>query len=367
MRRKVLVGVIAVVVLLAVSVGLTLVDRRSGTPLDPRNSGRDGSRAVAEVLRDRGVDVRTVSSPQDAADAVGGHDTTLLVSLPLLMSTERLQDLLAEHSDVARFVLVAPTTDQLKAVTGADVTLARTGSADADAGCSLEWARGLRAPASAAYGGVPNSARTCFASARGVSAFEMPARAGRPPVLVLGTQDALTNEHADEGDNAAIALRALGGSERLVWYSGGYDAKAPTAPPVAPAWFVPTLWLLLGAVVVLMVWRGRRLGRLVHEPLPVVVHADETTRARGQLYRRAHDPQAVVHTLRNGSRTRLRAQLGLGPGSGDDALVEAVARATGRPDPEVAELLLDTGGEPSERTLPEFARALTTLERQARS
>ena len=38
-----------------------------------------------------------------------------------------------------------------------------------------------------------------------------------------------------------------------------------------------------------MLWRGRRLGPLVVEPLPVVVKAVESTQGRGRLYRRVRD------------------------------------------------------------------------------
>ena len=47
--------------------------------------------------------------------------------------------------------------------------------------------------------------------------------------------------------------------------------------------------LLGGAVLVLALVRGRRLGALVPADLPVVVRAVETTQSRAALYRRSAD------------------------------------------------------------------------------
>ncbi len=58
---------------------------------------------------------------------------------------------------------------------------------------------------------------------------------------------------------------------------------------VVPGWVGPTLALLTVVLLGVMLWRGRRLGRLVSEPLPAVVRAAETTESRGRLYRKGRD------------------------------------------------------------------------------
>src|SRR4029453_11563161 len=88
-------------------------------------------------------------------------------------------------------------------------------------------------------------------------------------LLVLGAGDILSNDHVLEADNAAVALRLLGPDKHLVWY-------VPTASDLAagdevglgtllPRWLTPGLWILAPAVVAVIVWRGRRLGRLATE------------------------------------------------------------------------------------------------------
>ncbi len=142
-------------------------------------------------------------------------------------------------------------------------------------------------------------------------------------------------------DNAAIALRVLGGHRDLTWYVPVAEAPAEQAAsgPWPPPWLGPLTLALGGSVAALMVWRGRRLGRLVTEPLPVVVAAHETTLARGHLYRRARDPGHAARILAGATRARLAEAVGLPATTDPRALATAVAAATGRATPDVGALL----------------------------
>ena len=95
----------------------------------------------------------------------------------------------------------------------------------------------------------------------------------------------LTNDRLDEEGNAALALGLLGTSRRLIWIVPDPLRRAPDGEHVAvgaaAAW---VRWVVVQAVVALLLallWRARRLGPVVPEPLPVVVRAAETTEGRG--------------------------------------------------------------------------------------
>ncbi|NEE14677.1 DUF4350 domain-containing protein, partial [Streptomyces sp. SID7499] len=80
-------GILAVVLILVVA-GITFAVVRSGTnhgQLDPRSADPKGSRAVAELLKARGISV-TVATTLDEATAATGPDTTLLVTGPNLLT-----------------------------------------------------------------------------------------------------------------------------------------------------------------------------------------------------------------------------------------------------------------------------------------
>ncbi|PRC53647.1 hypothetical protein C6A85_52785, partial [Mycobacterium sp. ITM-2017-0098] len=71
------------------------------------------------------------------------------------------------------------------------------------------------------------------------------------------------------------------------------------------------LQLALG-VALLALWRGRRVGPLVAEQLPVVVRASETVEGRGRLYRSRRARDVAAESLRTAARQRMLPRLGLG-------------------------------------------------------
>ena len=116
------------------------------------------------------------------------------------------------------------------------------------------------------------------------------------------------------------------------WPPGPAVSRAPDDLSVWPPGPARPSRCSRAAVVLLALARGRRLGRLVREPLPVVVRAIETTESRGRLYRRAGDRARAAAVLRSGTADRLARRLALGRGAGPAAAgARRAARATGRP------------------------------------
>ena len=115
----------------------------------------------------------------------------------------------------------------------------------------------------------------------------------------------------------------------------------------------------------LVVWRGRRLGPLAREPLPVEVKSVETTRNLGRLYRRSGDRSHAAAALRAASRVSLAARLHL-PRQADATLVAtAVADHTGRPVDEVVVTARPDAPPPAhDRDLTDLAQRLAALDRE---
>ncbi|UUL77734.1 hypothetical protein NG819_10695 [Pseudarthrobacter sp. Fe7] len=126
----------------------------------------------------------------------------------------------------------------------------------------------------------------------------------------------------------------LGSSRDLVWYLPSLEDAAgngsgKTLDDLAPGWarFLGP-WLLLVALAA-VVWRGRRHGPLVFEPLPVVVKAVETAEGRARLYQDARAIDYARDNLRAGLLVRLSGKLRLGPGSTAEDTIAAAARLLG--------------------------------------
>lgn len=343
----------AAIVLLIVVAGIVLVLVRGGgggAALDPGSAGPSGSRALARLLAAQGVRIDVVHTAADAERAA--PRATVLVTRPELVLPQRLRTLAGRAGDL---VLVAARQDTVDAVApdtrvdGIDEVTER------DPGCGLDEAAGR-----ATMGGVRyrSDDTTCYGGTL--------VRSGT--VTLFGAGAPMTNDRLDEQANAALAMRSLGRHERLVWFlpSTSDPALRPSERPLTelmPAGVRFGLLQLVIAVVLLALWRARRLGPVVTEPLPVVVRAAETVEGRARLYRRAGAADHAGEALRQAARARLVTRLGLPRNTRPPELVAEVARRTARQETEV-HLLLYGPAAAGETQLVGLADALDALENE---
>ncbi|WP_327717451.1 DUF4350 domain-containing protein [Streptomyces sp. NBC_00490] len=310
---------LALVALLAAAVTIAVMrsDARHGD-LDPRSADPYGSRAVAELLADRGVSTRVVTT-LDEARAAAGPDTTLLVALPDLL-THRQQARL--HSTIAesggRTVLVAPGGASVEGL-APDVTADPATSADStlEPDCDLPAARraGAADTGGIRYTTTHLDADSCYPSQRLATLLRVPTPRGGDTV-VLGAPDILRNDRLDEQGNASLALQLLGSRPHLVWYLPSLSDASAAADErsffdlLPSGWRWGTLQLFVAAALAAL-WRARRLGPLVPERLPVAIRASETVEGRARLYRNANARDRAAAALRSTTRTRLAPLVGV--------------------------------------------------------
>ena len=159
-------------------------------------------------------------------------------------------------------------------------------------------------------------------------------RAAGRTVTLLGSGVPLTNAALAHRGNAALALNLLRGSPRIVWLvpspqavtAAGQKSLFQEIP--GPAYLV-TVQLFVAAGLAAL-WRTRRLGPLVAEPLPVVVRASETVEGHGRLYRSRRSRGRAAEVLRDAARHRITGRLALPAGADAGAVCAAVAASTGR-------------------------------------
>ena len=368
-RARWVVAVVGVVLLSGLVVAVT-TPRAPGGDLEPDGTGQAGARAVAQILRHQGVTVTEVTRSQDAARQADDAATTLVVVKPELLGPRQLDRLRGARP--GRLVLVAPDAVVLNQlvphVRPAGVlrmTRRAPGCDDADArAAGPAYAGGhVYRLASGASGTV------CYPAedVAGAGSY-LATTAGGRDVRIVGQERVLVNRWlADHGD-AALALRALGAHPRVVWYvpdplelSEAQDR--PTLFGLLPSWVFWVTAQLAVAVLLAIAWRARRLGRLVTEPLPVVVRAAETEEGRARLYRQSHSRGRAAATLRTAALRRLATRLAVPTGTTPEQVAALVAAATGRPDGEVRTVLL--GPAPNgDAALVALADDLDTLERR---
>lgn len=358
---------VGLVVLLGALVLAAVAGRPGSGRLDPRAPDPAGSRAVAEVLRDQGVQVDLVTTTAGVRESAGAGDTLLVVD-PELLVDEQVDAVLGTGADL---VVVAPVAPER-------FTAAVTAGPDTEPdlrlpACPLGPAR--RAGAADAGGrtwvldpGAAGEADLCYARDGRPSLVQV--RAGDGSVTLLGNPAPLRNSRFGEEGNAALALGLLGANPRLVWYLPSLADVPPSAQQESFYSLVPeAVWWglaqLVVAVLLMALWRARRLGPVVVEPLPVVVRAAETVEGRARLYRRGGARDTAADALRGGVRSRLVPLMGLPTLAAPPAVVDAVAARTRRTPPDVAALMY--GAAPADdAALVRLADDLDALEREVR-
>jgi hypothetical protein len=340
--------------------------------LEPESSGQQGARALVEIVRQRGTPVTVVRSASAAADRMRADPDAVLV----VARSERLvpADLGVLRTLPGDRLLLAPSDETLRALApGVEVVGNDTGVSAP--GCSLN---------AAAYAGnagfldsevyrAPATATRCYFHDGRPNLVQLPVLGST--VTVLGSGDPLTNEHLSEEGNAALGMNLIGARSSAVWLlpnppppgSGGQKSFGDLVP------FGVKLAVLQAfiAVVLVALWRSRRLGPVVVEPLPVVVRSAEAVEGRARLYRSRRASDRAAQALRNGSLERLTGLLGMPRSAASDPvmaseIVAALASHTGQDQAAIGAALY--GPPPTDDTeLVRLAGFLDDLERQVRN
>ena len=353
-------AVLAAVLLGGILVALLTPSRPPGGYLDPANPGGQGTRALAQILGRHGAPVTAVTSAAAAEAAVrsaaGSHPGLVLTS-PYLLSPGQLAalarlpaNLMVVEPDSRTLAVLAalPQAVSHRGAAAPGTTVAGTAADRAvRPGCPLP---AVQAAGTAVLGGVlmrdaAAGAWQCY-RVDGHPALVRYLSGGRS-VTLLGSGQPLSNAALARQGDAALALNLLAGSRRIVWLVPAQPALPGTAgagPPKSllqeipgPAYLV-ALQLFI-AVVLAALWRMRRLGPLVSEPLPVIVRASETVEGHGRLYRSRRSRDRAAAVLRTAAVHRITTRLALPATADPDTVCAAVSARTGREPARLREVL----------------------------
>ncbi|WP_163508854.1 DUF4350 domain-containing protein [Fodinicola acaciae] len=344
---------IVVVLVLGASI-VFLIDVSSsevGT-LNPRSYRPEGANALRVITEKYGTPVRTHDDSASALEAARAGDDTLFVSStePLALRTIRALGSLPAST---RVVLAEPDPQALQALLPRLTFRDDLPEPPVSPKCSAPEATAA-GPAGIQSRGYDASELT---NATVTSCYDggvlLVTRPTGPQYVLIADAEILTNRHLAENGNAALGVNLLSTHDRVDWL---YLDESETAPagdadsqPLFPRWVTVAFVYLLVAGGLAALWRARRLGTPVPEPLPVVVRSAETVEGRARLYRKARARQLAAASLRGGALARVTPGLGLGPDPDQRALAIALAERIGRPGRGVDELqLLFYGSSPTD-------------------
>jgi hypothetical protein len=356
-RRSVTLLALLIVAVVALTAWRTQANNND-LPLDPESASPDGTRAVVEVLQRNGIDVAIARTEQQLIEAQPASNFTIVVSDPEVLGSSGVQTLRNQGADRLIYLGMPLSLSRFLSY--------RPGEPLTPGSIPNTQCRGSAVPELAnlslitrAQQGYPTRSGCFQIDDQWLIA------APEPDTVIMGAPDALTNTTITAGDNAAIALRLLGQHSQLIWYVPDPRDVLPSqrlgVQGEIPLWLTPSLGLTVVAVFIVLWWRGRRLGSLVREPLPVEIPGLETVLSRGHLYFAARDFGHVAETLQHASKTRIAKQLNH-TDLDHDLLLALIAAQVGSAPSEIATLLFQPPRPTSHTELVRFATALRNLE-----
>jgi hypothetical protein len=374
-RRWLIAGAVVVALFAAlVTATAFLPESPDRMPLSATNPRPNGVRALAQVLERNGVEVVQETTLAEAVAAAPAL-TTLVVVLTQDLSEAAIAELNQVRADLVVVHAGGYGVTSIDALTEGRVTTdywwsptdlpPRADCSDPDA----EAAGTLTASDAALYP-LDYGVVACFANPDEVALYaSLYTREHR--VTVIAGDDWLRNDTILEEGNAALALRVFGRRAKLVWYLPGGDAVATGTEAggpfdlftLLPPWSRAVLAVLLVAGASAALWRGRRFGALVPEPMPVEIPASEVAGGLARLYRQAGSRGHAAAGLRAATLHRLARRLGLPASAPAELVVERLGQHTGY-SPEYLHGLFYGPPPPTDAALVELATALTDLERK---
>ncbi|MFC0626648.1 DUF4350 domain-containing protein [Kribbella deserti] len=362
LRKPLLITTVIVVGVMALFV---VNGARTTGPFSPDSAEPTGARALAALLDDHGVNVEGTNDLSDAT--ASGSGRILLVAPGGAVRRDDWQRI--ADAGWAHIVLVQPSRTALE-VLAPGVTSTNSLSRDSRAPrCELAAAvkAGTVTVSGTAYS-APAEADGCYGDGLHHSMVRL--ETGSRTVDVLGSPRSFDNRSLADDGNAAFALNLIGTHSQLVWFVPRFGTadpgeRATGKDPVVPVETRYAAWTLALAIGVIALWRGRRLGPVVAEPLPVIVHAAETTEGRARLYRRSRARDRAADALRESALGKLRRAHGIGRRTEPVAVVSTIAARTGR-DPVQLNHLLYGPPPPDDATLLALSRELDVLTQEVR-
>lgn len=333
--------------------------------LDPEAVNLRGGHALAQLLRDRGVTVTRATTIDEVRDAMHA-DSQLMVLDNGNLSDPILDALVTLPGDR---LMLAPYSDTRERLASQVRVSSYQSNELVEPDCDLREAK--QAGAIQTYIG-PTYTFTNPAPGQ-ISCYGgmlVRYQDSNRTITVLGDDTLLSNKQLTKQGNAALAMNLAGRSSRLVWYvperpKVGTSAKPKSMSDLIPDQVSMAIWQLCLVVLLLAMWRGRRLGPIVAEKLPVVVRASETTEGRGRLYRSRRARDLASESLREAARYRIVRRLGLPVDETSQVVATAVAHRIGRNATDVHHVLF--GPVPSDdQQLTNLTQQLDIIERQVR-
>ncbi|MCX7620814.1 MAG: DUF4350 domain-containing protein [Acidimicrobiales bacterium] len=318
------------VVLAAIVLAMAVIaagSRPEGRAFDPDSTRRFGTRAFVELLERWGATV-------EVTDRQPPPDADVAVAFPATISDAAADELRRWVATGKTLVVADPFSDLSPPVLTGGVVMTQDVSTTIEQGdCSVRAVRDaqvLRVPIGSARFHLRGLTQQCYSD--GDSAYLVVVPEGEGQIVGFGAPMAFTNALLGDDDNAvlAVALAAPRPGTKVAILQLPASSPAPTSlTDVVGTGVKLGLVQLVTAFVIYSWFRARRLGRPLHEPLPVELAGSELVSAVGGLLQQTKSPDRAAVILRSAFRRQIADRFGLPPDTSPTVLAQTVAARAG--------------------------------------
>ena len=330
----------------------------NNAPVGIRNKEGDGARALAQVLGDHGISVREVNAQQAASV---DENTTLVVIFPARM-TDSMAQAIETRTNVVYVGLEEEHGSHSPYLQGLRSQREYSSKTWLTPGCTSDIADRTQHLQASDYvlSGPASGWHLCFSDDGKNYAYAERSDSDRFRALIPDSLR-LRNRAITEGGNT------IGRTPKVAWYSPTRsDTPTGTSQDGMPAspYLMPAFLMIIAACLLAGLARGRRLGPLTPERLPIEVPASETLIGKARLMRSQRAYEHAAQALRSSTASRIATALGVAHTADREALTHAMEQR-GLPASRCSALLW--GPPPtSEKALIRLANDLDALEKEIR-
>ncbi len=370
------------ILVIVVAIVLVIATPDSIEPLSVKSTEPDGQKALVDLLTESGRPVAEINMGDIGAQIVTTHPVVYV-----FFGSNLTPSAVAHINDyvTAGGTVVINLPDETLGFVS-DESFAPSAVATAALGaCTMEEFLSLpdiRVTSDVTDYLTRGSAGYCF-GAKGQDpqgALIVRHRVGDGSIVGIGTDNLFTNEamgaptQADQPvevmANPLVAIRLFGSNpDRTVGFvTSGYEAATTPGDRSWSSYLPRGLQLALVQLVVCglvyVLYRARRHGRLLDDPLPVQIAGSSYVDAVGDLLRRQGDVNRVAGRLRHTARRDLAKTMALPPTTSPEVLSELLSQRL-QHDPHQLHQLLADHPVGSEEALVVLAHSLHTLAEEA--
>src|SRR5690625_896875 len=376
-----LLVVLAIAVWLAIMIWITLQPERTEGSLGIDDEIDNGAAALTRVLEDHGISVQPAqSTTQLRSELDRNPDATVVFhdkyDAMQTASYERLTELAELVPADQRVFAGVSMPQQQYLLDGVEHTrpLFYEDLVTVEGHCQLDAAQEAGDISGIREGVVLTAdAQGCFGVIDQATGEEEPAYAYAETAegsIIFADWRMLSNAGLYNNGTATLALWSLGQSDTVIWFQPNFqfdpDTDGQLSPVQLPDWArMGLVWAVIVTGIFLL-YRGRRTGPVVTEPLPAEVPAAETTVGRGRMYAKANQHGHALVTLQQSAIVRLARLLQLGPQASREAVLAETALQLGLSHDQVRALYAPPGEQLTSQQFVTWSQQLQDLETQVR-